>query len=52
VNRQLLACVPADVEEAPRLLDIENRREVFKWLGDHEPVPMKDLDEARERIGR
>jgi ABC-2 type transport system ATP-binding protein len=26
--------------------------EVFKWLGDHEPVPMKDLDEARERIGR
>jgi hypothetical protein len=37
-------------EEAPRLLDIQSRLEVVRWLGDGEPVPMKDLDEARERI--
>jgi RimJ/RimL family protein N-acetyltransferase len=39
-------------EEAPRLLDILSRIEVVKWLGDGEPVLMKDLDEARMRIDR
>ena len=39
-------------EEAPRLLDILGRLEVAKWLGDGEPVLMKDLDEARARITR
>jgi RimJ/RimL family protein N-acetyltransferase len=39
-------------EEAPRLLDILSRPEVVKWLGDGEPVLMKDLDEARQRIDR
>jgi RimJ/RimL family protein N-acetyltransferase len=39
-------------EEAPRLLDILSRVEVARWLGDGEPVLMKDLDEARKRIGR
>ena len=39
-------------DEAPRLLDILSRIEVVKWLGDGEPVLMKDLDEARERIER
>jgi RimJ/RimL family protein N-acetyltransferase len=40
------------LEEAPRVLDIQSRMEVIKWLGDDKPVPMKDLDEARERIER
>jgi RimJ/RimL family protein N-acetyltransferase len=39
-------------EDAPRLLDIQSRLEVVKWLGDGEPVLMTDLDEARERIER
>ena len=33
-------------EDAERLLDIQSRVEVMKWLGDGEPVLMKDLDEA------
>ena len=41
---------PWRVEEAPRVLDIQSRMEVVKWLGDDEPVLMKDLDQARERI--
>jgi RimJ/RimL family protein N-acetyltransferase len=39
-------------EEAPRLLDILSRVEVAQWLGDGEPVLMKDLEEARQRIDR
>lgn len=39
-------------EEAERLLDIQSRIEVVKWLGDGEPVLMKDLDEAHARIDR
>jgi RimJ/RimL family protein N-acetyltransferase len=39
-------------EEAERLLDILSRLEVVKWLGDGEPVVMKDLDEAHARIER
>jgi RimJ/RimL family protein N-acetyltransferase len=39
-------------EEAPRLLDLLSRPEVVKWLGDGEPVLMKGLDEAHERIDR
>jgi RimJ/RimL family protein N-acetyltransferase len=39
-------------DEAPRLLDIQRRPEVMKWLGDGEPVLMKDLDEARAKIRR
>jgi RimJ/RimL family protein N-acetyltransferase len=39
-------------EEAERLLDILSRLEVVKWLGDGEPVVMKDLDEAHARIDR
>lgn len=41
---------PWRLEEAPRLLDIQSRMEVVKWLGDDDPRPMRDLDEARERI--
>lgn len=43
---------PWRAEEAPRLLDILSRVEVATWLGDGEPVLMKDLDEARRRIDR
>jgi RimJ/RimL family protein N-acetyltransferase len=43
---------PWSHDEAPRLLDIQSRIEVVKWLGDGEPVLMKDLDEAHERIDR
>ncbi|GAW51297.1 MULTISPECIES: GNAT family N-acetyltransferase [unclassified Nocardioides] len=39
-------------EDAARLLDIQSRIEVVKWLGDGEPVLMKDLDEAHRRIDR
>ena len=34
------------------MLDIQSRIEVIKWLDDGVPVPMANLDEARERIGR
>lgn len=37
-------------DEAPRVLDILGRIEVARWLGDGEPTPMKDLDEAREKL--
>ena len=39
-------------EEAPRLLDILSRLEVVRWLGDGEPKPMADLDEAHAKIER
>jgi RimJ/RimL family protein N-acetyltransferase len=41
---------PWSHDEADRLLDIQSRMEVVKWLGDREPVLMKDLDEAHARI--
>ncbi|MEP6814150.1 MAG: GNAT family N-acetyltransferase [Marmoricola sp.] len=43
---------PWRLDEAPRVLEILSRIEVVKWLGDGLPVPMRDLDEARERIAR
>ena len=43
---------PWSHDEADRVLDIQSRMEVVKWLGDAEPVLMKDLDEAHERIDR
>ncbi|MGO4663968.1 GNAT family N-acetyltransferase [Terrabacter sp. 2TAF16] len=43
---------PWSHDEAERLLDIQSRIEVVKWLGDGEPVLMKDLDEAHTRIDR
>jgi RimJ/RimL family protein N-acetyltransferase len=39
-------------EDADRLLDIQTRVEVVKWLSDGDPVLMKDLDEAHGRIDR
>ncbi|MCW2772013.1 MAG: hypothetical protein JWN91_339 [Nocardioides sp.] len=39
-------------EDAARLLDIQSRVEVVKWLGDGEPVLMKDLDEAHRKVDR
>jgi RimJ/RimL family protein N-acetyltransferase len=39
-------------DEAPRLLDIQSRVEVMTWLGDDEPVLMKDLAEAHAKIER
>jgi len=39
-------------DDAGRLLDIQSRLEVVKWLGDGEPVLMKDLDEAHQRVDR
>jgi RimJ/RimL family protein N-acetyltransferase len=39
-------------EDADRLLDLLSRLEVVKWLGDGEPVLMKDLDEAHTRVNR
>lgn len=37
-------------DDVERLLDIQSRLEVVKWLGDGEPVLMKDLDEAHQRV--
>lgn len=37
-------------EEAERLLDIQGRLEVVRWLGTWPPTPMTSLDEAHERI--
>ena len=39
-------------DDASRLLDIQSRVEVMRWLGDGEPKLMKDLDEAHARIDR
>ncbi|WP_244932171.1 GNAT family N-acetyltransferase [Nocardioides sp. W7] len=39
-------------DDADRVLDIQSRIEVVKWLGDGEPVLMKDLDEAHQRVDR
>ncbi|HEX4191097.1 MAG TPA: GNAT family N-acetyltransferase [Marmoricola sp.] len=39
------------IDDAPAVLDIHSRVEVVQWLGDGEPVLMKDLGEATERIG-
>ncbi len=41
---------PWDHEDAPRLLDLQSRVEVMRWLGDGEPKLMRDLDEAHARI--
>ena len=43
---------PWRVDEAPRLLDILNRVEVVRWLGDGEPRLMEDLAQARRTILR
>lgn len=43
---------PWRVEEADRLLDIQSRLEVMKWLGDGPPVLLESLDQACHRIGR
>ena len=39
-------------DEAARLLDIQSRVEVVRWLGDGAPVLMADLTEAHARIDR
>ncbi len=52
VETERLVVRPWRHEEAERLLDILSRLEVVKWLGDGEPVLMKDLDEAHARIER
>ena len=52
VETERLVIRPWRHEEAERLLDIMSRLEVVKWLGDGEPVLMKDLDEAHTRIDR
>jgi RimJ/RimL family protein N-acetyltransferase len=43
---------PWSHDVADRVLDIQSRMEVVNWLGEAEPVLMKDLDEAHERIDR
>jgi len=43
---------PWSHDEAERLLDIQSRIEVVKWLGDGEPHLMEDVDEAHARIDR
>ena len=52
VETPRLVIRPWTHDEAERLLDIQSRLEVVKWLGDGEPVLMRDLDEAHTRIDR
>lgn len=52
VETERLLIRPWRHEEAPRMLDIQSRIEVMRWLGDGEPVLMKDLDEAHARIDK
>jgi len=52
VETSRLIVRPWSHAEAERLLDIQSRLEVVKWLGDGEPVLMEDLEEAHERIDR
>src|SRR3954454_15471670 len=52
VQTERLVIRPWTHAEAERLLDIQSRLEVVAWLGDGEPVLMKDVDEAHERIDR
>lgn len=57
-GRVLIATTPRlrirdwTLDDAAAVLDIHSRVEVVKWLGDGEPMLMKDLAEARERIGK
>jgi RimJ/RimL family protein N-acetyltransferase len=50
LETERLVLRPWSHDEAPRLLDMQSRVEVMKWLGDGEPRLMKDLDEAHDRI--
>lgn len=52
LRTERLTIRPWSHDEADRLLDIQSRMEVVRWLGDGKPVLMKDLDEAHERIDR
>jgi RimJ/RimL family protein N-acetyltransferase len=52
VETPRLVIRPWTHDEAGRLLEIQSRLEVVKWLGDGEPVLMQDLAEAHERIDR
>ena len=49
LQTERLVLRPYVADDAPRVLDILGRPEVVRWLGN--PVPMADLDEAREWIG-
>ncbi|EWT03283.1 acetyltransferase [Intrasporangium oryzae NRRL B-24470] len=52
LRTERLTIRPWSHDEAARLLDILSRVEVVQWLGDGEPVLMKDLEEAHARIDR
>ncbi|HET8604642.1 MAG TPA: GNAT family N-acetyltransferase [Marmoricola sp.] len=52
VVSERLVLRPWRVEEADRLLDIQSRLEVMRWLGDGPPVLLETVDQARRRIGR
>ncbi|WP_122817034.1 GNAT family N-acetyltransferase [Nocardioides pantholopis] len=50
IRTERLRIRPWRHDEAQRLLDIQSRVEVMRWLGDGEPVLMRDLDQAHTRI--
>ncbi len=52
LQTERLVISPWRHEHADRLLDLLSRIEVVRWLGDGEPVLMRDLDEAHARIDR
>lgn len=52
VVTERLVLRPWRVEEAERLLDIQSRLEVMRWLGDGPPVLLDSVDQARRRIER
>ena len=52
IETERLLIRPWRFGDAPRVLDIQSRMEVIKWLGETHPVPMQNLTQARERIAR
>lgn len=50
IETERLLLRPFADDDAARVFDILRRDEVVRWLGGRSAIPVKDLDEARERI--
>ncbi|MGH1562015.1 GNAT family N-acetyltransferase [Mumia sp. DW29H23] len=47
IRTERLVLRPYKADDAPRVLDIQSRYDVIRWLGDPPHVPMETLDQAR-----
>ncbi|MDR7086168.1 RimJ/RimL family protein N-acetyltransferase [Aeromicrobium panaciterrae] len=50
IETERLILRPFTHDDAPRVLDIQSRLDVIRWLSDPPFIPMPDLDEARAWI--